>query len=240
MLNKLIEERRTQILNYVYNECNGIVKNGPFVGMKILPKYCWGDGDTGGKLLGIYESELFESIEEVIKADPDLVINYGCAEGFYGIGIAMRLPNTKVVLFDIEPRALDISKENADANSVTNIEYSNSCNHAYLESLLSKATDPVVLMDCEGSEDKILDIEKIPSLSKTTVIVELHDCLVPGITERLINKFKKTHDLEGISQYTPNLHIEPMLVLSDLDKLILYNENRPVTMTWAVMTPLEN
>lgn len=239
MLNRLIKERRDLILDYVYKECNGTVKYGPFTGMKILPEYCWGDGDTGSKLLGLYEVELFEPIEECIAANPDLIINYGCAEGFYGLGMAMHLPNSKVVLFDIEQSALDVSRKNAIANNLTNVEFSRECNHAYLESILSKASNPIILMDCEGAEDIVLDLKKIPSLAKTTVVVELHDCLLAGITERLINKFEKSHNLEGITQSTPNLHVEPILGLSDLDKLILYNENRPSTMTWAVMTPLK-
>jgi hypothetical protein len=236
-LNKLLNERRKQILGYVYSQCNGAVKYGPFTGMKILPKYCWGDGDTGGKLLGIYETEIYEEIEQIIKTEPDLIINYGCAEGYYGIGMAIRLPKSRVVLFDITQQALDISKENAFANGVTNIEYSMECNHEYLEKLLSSADNPFIMMDCEGAEDLVLDLDKIPSLRKTRIIVELHDCIIPGITERMIQKFEDSHDLDGIPQGTRDLHIEPLTNISDLDKLIIYNENRPCTMTWAVMTP---
>lgn len=236
-INQLINTRRKIILDYVFNQCNGMVKYGPFTGMKILPKYCWGDGDTGGKLLGIYETELYEEIEEVIKSKPDLIINYGCAEGFYGLGMAMRLPESKVMLFDINQNAINISRENAQANGLTNVEFSFQCSHDYLEEVLSKAERPFILMDCEGAEDIVLDPVRIPSLAKTTIIVELHDCILDGITERMINKFSATHELDGISQGTRDLHIEPLISVSDLDKLIIYNENRPCTMTWAVMTP---
>jgi len=236
-LNKLIEERRKRILNFVYEQCQGTVKYGPFTGMKILPQYCWGDGDTGGKLLGIYETEIYNEIEEVIKTEPDLIINYGCAEGYYGIGMAIRLPNSRVVLFDINQKAIDISKQNTDANGVTNVEYSTECNHTYLEQLLSTAENPFIIMDCEGAEDLVLDPVKIPSLSKARVIVELHDCILPGITERMIEKFSESHEVDGISQGTRDLHIDPLIYISDLDKLIIYNENRPCTMTWGILTP---
>jgi hypothetical protein len=239
MLNKLMDERRKIVLERVYNDCNGTVKYGPFTGMKILKKFCWGDGDTGGKLTGLYENELFEVVEEAISSEPDLVINYGCAEGFYGIGMAMRLPETRVVLFDIDQRALDVAKENAEANGVTNIEFSRQCNHQYLESLLSTATNPFIVMDCEGAEDLVLDPWKVPSLAKTSLIIEMHDCILPGITDRLIDKFNESHDLEGITQGSKDMHIEPLLQVSDLDKLILINENRPCTMHWVHMTPKE-
>lgn len=236
-INKLLDARRKIILDYVFTQCEGTVKYGPFTGMKILPKYCWGDGDTGGKLLGIYETELYEEIEEVIKSNPDLIINYGCAEGFYGLGLAMRLPNTKVVLFDISPTAMTVSKENAQVNEITNVEYNLQCTHQYLEDLLVDTKNPFIFMDCEGAEDLVLDPVRVPSLAKTKIIVELHDCILDGITERIINKFSDTHELDAISQGTRDLHIEPLIQLSDLDKLIIYNENRPCTMTWAIMTP---
>jgi hypothetical protein len=237
MLNQLMDERRKIVLDHIYAECNGTVKYGPFTGMKILKTFAWGDGDTGGKLTGLYENELFDVIEQAIESKPDLVINYGCAEGFYGIGLAIRLPESKVVLFDIDQNALDVAKQNADSNQVTNIEYSRQCNHQYLEMLLSKASNPFIVMDCEGAEDIILDLWKIPSLSKTKLIVEMHDCLLAGITDRLIDKFNETHDLEGITQGNKNMHIEPLMSISDLDKLILINENRPCTMHWVHMVP---
>jgi hypothetical protein len=239
MLNKLMDERRKIVLERVYNDCNGTVKYGPFTGMKILKKFCWGDGDTGGKLTGLYENELFEAVEEAIASKPDLVINYGCAEGFYGVGMALRLPETKVVLFDIDQRALNVARENAEANGVTNVEFSLQCNHQYLESLLAIATNPFIVMDCEGAEDLVLDPWKVPSLAKTSLIIEMHDCLLPGITDRLIDKFNESHDLEGITQGSKDMHIEPLLQVSDLDKLILINENRPCTMHWVYMTPKE-
>lgn len=238
-LNDLIDKRRKSILNFVYQSCQGKVQYGPFTGMKIIPKFCWGDGDLGGKLLGLYENELFEIIENVIEDNPDLIINYGCAEGFYGIGLALRLPNTKVISLDIEPKALDIAKENAEENNVKNIEFSRECNHEYLENILSQYQKPFIIMDCEGAEDVILDPYKIPSLEKTNILVETHDCLYPGITSRLIDKFEATHDLGEIMQGPKNLHIEPIKILSDLDKLILCNENRPCTMSWILMTPKE-
>ena len=119
----LLMEHRAKILPLIHQRCNSTVISGPFKGMKILPKYCWGDGDTAGKLLGLYEDELYPTIEEEITKNHDLVVNYGCAEGFYGIGMAMRLPTTPVVLFDREQIALDVAKENANVNGVTTVSY---------------------------------------------------------------------------------------------------------------------
>jgi len=237
MLNKYVDERRRLVLDWVYTQCDGTVKYGPFTGMKILPRYEWGDGDTGAKLLGLYETELFEYIEKLVGQKPDLVINYGCAEGYYGIGMAMKLPESQVYLFDINKNLLDIAEENAKVNNITNIAVSDNCTNEYLEELLSEYKNPVILMDCEGAEDFMLDLDKMPSLAKTTVLVEMHDFMKEGLTDRLVYKFNESHDLEGFTQGPRDLHIEPLTLLGDLDKLIIANENRPCTMSWIYMTP---
>ena len=234
-LNKLIEQRRSVILNWLYQQTKGSVLYGPFKGMKISPNVCWGDGDTGGKLLGIYENELFDSIQEVIETNPDVVVNYGCAEGYYGVGLGMLLPQSKIVFVDIEDKAIQVSRQNAELNQIKNAEYYNKGDQQMLETILSSAKNPFLLMDCEGAEDYLLDIEAVPSLKKTTILVEVHEFMSQGMTDRLIYKFNETHDLEGIVQGTKNYHVEPITLLGDLDKAIINNENRPSTMNWIYM-----
>lgn len=234
----MMDERRKVLLNYVYQKCQGTVQHGIFKGMKLLKKSKWGDGDLGGKLMGIYENELFPIIEQAIADEHDLIINYGCAEGVYGIGMAMKLPNSKIVMFDIDQDLLDIAKENAKLNNVNNVEFSSNCNNTeYFESLLSQAKNPFVIMDCEGYEDFMLNLESVPTLSRTSLIVEMHDFMKPGLTNNLVYKFNETHSLEGFTQGSKDYHIEPILELSDTDKLILLNENRPCTMNWVYMIP---
>lgn len=235
-----VMERRKILLPTIFQRCNSKVIDGPFKNMTILPQYCWGDGDTAGKLLGLYEDELYPTIEQEIENDHDLIINYGCAEGFYGVGMAIRCPTSRIVLFDIAQKALDVSKQNAIANSVSNINYTLECNHLRLNKELASAKNPLIIMDCEGAEDLVLDLEKVPELARTTVLVETHDCILPGITDRLILKFNDSHDLFGIIQGSKNLYRDPIHDFSDTDKWILNNENRPSTMSWIHMTPRTN
>jgi len=234
-LNKLIDERRALILNWLYQQTKGEVLYGPFKGMKISSTFCWSDGDTGGKLLGIYENELFDSLNEAVESKPDLIVNYGCAEGYYGVGLGLLLPESKIVFVDIEERAIEISKQNAELNSLKNTDYYLGGDAALLESLLSQANNPFLLMDCEGAEDYLLNLNAVPSLAKTTILVEVHEFMSPGMTDRLVYKFNETHDLEGIIQGPKNYHVDPITALGDLDKAIINNENRPNTMNWIFM-----
>jgi hypothetical protein len=233
-------ERRKVLLNYVYQQCNGEVQHGLFQGMKIANQSKWGDGDTGGKLLGVYEDELTPRLEQAIEDNHDLVINYGCAEGFYGIGMAMHLPESRVVMIDIDVDSLNIARDNASRNNIINIEFSSTCNDLlYFNELLGSATNPLVIMDCEGYEILMLDPVQVPNLKKSSIIVEMHDCIYPGITDQIVERFAETHYIGGVSQGAKNLHIDPITGLSDVDKFILVNENRPCTMHWLYIDPIK-
>lgn len=228
--------RRAELTALVYDRTQGHVYQGPFKGMKILHKFSWGDGDCASKLLGLYESELFDNIETVIAQEPDTVINIGCAEGYYGIGLAMR-SNVKTVLVDINETAINIARENAQVNKVNKILFSTDCTIENYRSFLQTPNKPFIFMDCEGAEEDILDLEKIPELAKTTVMVESHDCNRPGLTNKLIDRFSATHDIIKISQGNKNPYLPITEDLDDYDKMLLCVEARPSTMYWLHMTP---
>jgi hypothetical protein len=213
-------KRREELTNLVFSRTNGSVLKGPFEGMKILPKWSWGDGDSAGKLLGLYECELFDSIEYEIAHEPDLVLNIGSAEGYYGIGFGMRT-SAQIVLVDVQQPAIDIARENAQVNKVNKIQFSTDSSVENFRSYLGKYNRPLIFMDCEGYEEDFLDLEKIPELVKTSVIVESHDCIRPGLTDKLISRFKDTHQIESIRQGAKNPYIGIIDDLSDYDKVLL-------------------
>jgi len=229
-------ERRAELTNLVYHRTGGNVYQGPFEGMKILHKFSWGDGDCASKLLGLYECELFEGVEQVIDQQPDMILNIGCAEGYYGIGLAKRTGAT-TVLFDVNETAINIARENARANGVNRIMFSTACAVEQYRAFLINPQKPFIFMDCEGAEEDILDLEKIPELAKTTVMVESHDCNRPGLTDKLIARFSDTHDIKVIKQGNKNPYLKIIDDLDDYDKMLLCVEARPSTMFWLHMTP---
>jgi len=228
--------RRKELTNIIFERTNGYVFSGPFKGMKILPKWEWGDSDCAGKLLGIYECELYPSVEKVINNNHDLILNIGCAEGFYGVGLGMRT-SAQVVMVDPFVAALSIARENAKVNNVNKILFSSESHPEVFRHYLQKYKNPFIFMDCEGHEKKFLDLEAIPELSYTSVIVECHDNVWPGITEELKDKFKDTHNIEAIPQGAKNPYMSITHDLCDYDKVLLCCEERPMTMTWLYMTP---
>src|SRR5215813_4226420 len=76
----------------IFQKLGNRVLTGPFKGMIVTDQPNWDDGNSTLKLLGCYEHELWDAIELAITRKPSAVINIGCAEGYYAIGLARRLP----------------------------------------------------------------------------------------------------------------------------------------------------
>ena len=46
----------------------------------------------------------------------------------------------------------------------------------------------MVVCDVEGYEEILLVPEKIPALARATLLVEMHDCFRPGVTELIAER----------------------------------------------------
>ena len=229
-------ETRKQWIGEIARRTGGQVYQGPFKGMKLIHEANWGDGDTASKFLGMYEDELYPYVEQALATNPDLIINFGCAEGYYGIGCAMRT-GSSTILIDIDATTLGLAEQNAKINNISNIEFTTDNSITKFQNSLASASNPFVVMDCEGYEDTILNVDLVPALAKTTVLVESHDCNVPGITDRLIARLSTTHDVVKIKQGAKNPYIDVIDDISDEFKWLLCCEFRPSTMYWLYLVP---
>ena len=101
---------------------------------------------------------------------------------------------------------------------------------------------PIVICDVEGDEDRLLDPVAVPPLRSATILVELHDFLVPGIGQKLRERFANTHAIGEIWQADREPSEFPWRTLgtSLLRRSYLrwaVNEWRPVRMSWLWMVP---
>jgi len=237
-LDQITRIRRRELTEVVAREFGSTVQSGPFSGTTVVSRNNWGDGDVAPKLLGVYEQELHGSLETMIASAPDVVVNVGCAEGFYAVGMAKRLPDSRVVAIDIDQTTLNIAGENAVTNGVDNVELGEACTPENLEYLLSSSSLGAVISDCEGYEMELLDPVKVPSLEKAYVLVECHDMITSGITDALYDRFSKSHDITAIKQGARDPYqFEFLSKFSDFDKWALMNEMRGETMHWLFMEP---
>ena len=235
-LQNLTLAHRATLLGPLYTQLQGRVTTGPFTGMQLVPEVCWGDGDTAAKLLGVYEQELQDTIKRVFIEPCDLVINVGSAEGYYAVGMARRM-GCRTIAVDTDARARTITEATAAANGVT-VETLDSITPSSLQDLLSTARRPFVIMDCEGAERELLDPVQTPALTHTRLLIESHECFVPGITQVLQDRFAATHLTRVIRSGGRNpSHHKILDQYWDLEKWILINECRPQSGEWIWMEP---
>lgn len=234
---RLLSKWRSLLIQNTFIQHHGTqVMQGPLVGMDFLRESA--EGCHIAKLLGTYEQPLQPYIEEAISKAYSKILNIGCAEGYYAVGMARRMPSTQVLAFDLNQNAQDVCADLALKNNVL---------QRVTIGALFKPEDfatyenekVLVLCDIEGAESDLLNPEIAPSLKSMDFIVESHECLIPGITNDLINRFNKTHEIILIhDDGQRHLVKSPSWFnnLSHLDQLLATWEWRSGATPWLVMT----
>ena len=220
------------------------VRSGPFKEMRYV-------GHSVGsayipKLLGIYERELAPQVEEICTQGPSLIVDIGAAEGYYAIGLATRNPRAQVIAFEMEEAGRLLLDEMARLNEVADrVDIRGKCEPHDLQQVLAGTNNPVIVCDVEGYEEALLDPAAVPALRGGTILVEMHDMVLPGITEKLQARFVATHQISRIWQEARSRTEFPWKTLGTRLLPNSYiewavSEWRPAKMSWLWMKPREN
>lgn len=228
------QARRAELQVGLEAELGGKVQSGPFAGMRLPAASSWGDGDRVTKLLGLYEANLHPLVERAVARRPAIVINVGCAEGFYAIGLARLLPEATIHAFDLDPAAMRVCRQAALDNGVgERVKVAGECDTETLGRLLATDAHALVFMDCEGAEAALLDPVKAPGLAQADILVECHDFVDRSITPTLRRRFGDTHVVETVAQGGRDPHALPQLASwQELDRWLMVDEGRPECMHW--------
>lgn len=226
---------RTGLSDRIARQLSHRVARGPFKGMQLPEGESWSDGDLAAKLVGIYEQELFPHIQTVVKHRPDCIVNIGCAEGYYTIGMKLLLNNAKAFGVDISDEAKDLFQECCQINNVD----AQFCADFDLEScqLIEGFEKIAWLVDCEGCE---VDLPKMPDhiKQKSIFIIECHDRRDGPITSHLLEWLGSCHDVSIIDEGSRNPHdIAEFAGLTSLEKYALTCEQRGLRQHWIVAVP---
>jgi len=230
-----IRDVMAPINNKIFELLGDQVVTGPFAGMRVIPNPVWDDGNSGAKLIGSYEFELHKAVRKAISRKPDAVINVGCAEGFYAVGLARRLPDAMVFAMDIDDGSLDQCEENAERNGR---KVQTVTGRPGPQDLIRPGYQRTLyFLDCEGDESELLNKDDCPQLINSDIIVECHDFFYPKIkshiSSSLISRFSDTHDIERIVPQIPNPADYPFLRSLPLGfQLLAITEKRPSDMAW--------
>jgi hypothetical protein len=239
-LRLLSKWRSVLIQNTLLQQQGTNVMQGPLLGLDFLRESA--EGCHIAKLLGCYEQPLQPFIEAAIQKQYPTILNIGCAEGYYAVGMARRMPQTRVLAHDLNPKAQEVCAQLAQKNQVADrVAVGGLFTPA---DFAAYAGQNVLLMcDIEGAERELLDAELAPSLKGMDIIVESHECLIKGITQLLIDRFKETHDITLVQDDGQRqLHKLPnwFINLAHLDQLLATWEWRSGPTPWLVMVAKAN
>jgi len=215
------------------------VVGGPFEGLSYIPSTHW--GNVAALLLGTYEQEIAPIVTSWLQDGLDTFIDVGCAEGYYAVGIASRLPAASVIAFDSSEQSQAECREMSRLNGVAaRVDVRGCCDHSTLNELVELPGRTVLFVDCEGCELDLLRPDRVPGLMRVEMLIELHEFCRAGLTETILNRFRDTHVTVLITAGTHTVvpavinHLSEDFVQRALDEL---RPTVPHRMQWAHLVP---
>ena len=217
------------------------VRHGAFRGMK------YPEGKSVGsvlipKLLGSYEQELHPLLARLAARDYSEIVDIGCAEGYYAIGLGRMFPKAKIFAYDTNLEAIRLCRLMAEKNGVVDRLITGAfCDAATLQALpLTRRA--LVVSDCEGYEKHLFTSETARKLAAHDVLIEVHDAVDIQISSRLRAAFKETHQLEVVSSVDDIRKAQtndyPELAAFGLaERKVLLAEWRTAIMDWFYFSP---
>ena len=219
----------------------GKVLSGPFRGMA-YPELRTIGSALIPKLLGSYERELHPLLESLLENNYTDVVDIGCAEGYYAVGLAMRMPQATVHAFDVNEEALQLCRQMAAANGVSDrLNVGRFCDGDTLLSIPYRGK-ALIISDCEGFEKTLFSEEVIAGLNGHDLLIETHDFIDIEISTVLRERLASTHEVSAISSVDDIAkalsYDYPELSPYDLEsRRDLLAEHRPAIMQWLFATP---
>ncbi len=211
------------------------VGKGPFTGLK-YPSYPFpfeASSTVLPKLVGSYEEELHGIVSKIQGSKYKTIINIGCEEGYYAVGLARNNPKTNVIGYDLNKAALRFCEKMSHLNGVGNMTTISHMSAAQFNRKITGKT--FILCDCEGCEFGVLNPLITPRLKKADILVEIHDSMFLPVSKVIAKRFSKTHTLKIInfdSSTRKKAAYKNKSKLSKKEQIIATDERRFEHMQW--------
>lgn len=208
-----------------------IVQSGPFTGMKLLPEVA--EGCFLPKLLGSYEAELHDLVVSFCNREYDAVVNLGCAEGYYAVGLARLLPSAIVYAIDRNARATELCRRMAEVNSLAARVCVSGDFDTTWKTYTRNAKTILVVCDIEGAELDVLEAAEFPDGVVIDLLVETHPTPDGGSSVALSERFVDTHDVKLIeNRWRDAANYSALKSWIQADQFLAVWEGRPFPTPW--------
>lgn len=218
-----------------------VVRHGPFQGLQYPHALSVGSA-LFPKLLGCYELEIQPLISELCTRQYAEIIDVGCAEGYYAVGMARRVAGARVFAYDVDPLARAECQSMAKLNGVEErVTVSGFCDAATLLAFQFSGRG-LIISDCEGYETELFTESVAKHLANHDVLVEVHDFVNPDASRLLRSRFGDTHDISvfrSIDDFEKarTYQFSEIAGYDVMARKSLVAEYRPCCMEWYFFTP---
>jgi hypothetical protein len=244
-LRRVVGLYRRRLSQRVFEQCGGIVRYGPFTGMRWLDDPTWGRSDQGVLLLGLYEQEVSKNLIEA-PAHFRVFVDIGAADGYYAVGLLHSGRVDRSIAFEAIPKCRAAITRLATKNGVANkITVLGAAADGFVNTLRDhniNSHETMFLIDIEGAEFKVLTEEIFAYLKDSLIVVETHPNIYAdpqGEMERLIQRASRTH--RATNWYSGSRNpwtIRELDGLPEVDRWILCSEGRLELQQWLRFDPI--
>lgn len=230
---RLLAKYRSALIQGTLLQAHGsVVLSGPFAGMEFVEQST--EGCHIPKLLGCYEQQLHPVLMNATQRGYEAILNIGCAEGYYAVGLARLMKDARVVARDTDATALAAVAELARRNKVADrIETGGLFRPE--DFAVWDGQKVLVVCDVEGAELDLLQPDIAPVLAGMDLIVECHESPKRPVLEELARRFAATHQMWRIRQHPQAVALPEIFAsLGHLDQLLAVWEWRSEPTPWLI------
>jgi hypothetical protein len=214
--------------------------SGPFAGMRYFNLPVW--ASITPKWVGTYELEIVDFIQKIIVHQPTVVVDVGCAEGYYAVGLARALPESSVFAYDTDIFAQGMCRHLARLNGVEKTVKV----FGYLDpETWSPMENSALILDIEGFEYEFLSSIQPQLLANCLILVEVHQRFQGDISQRelsewIADRFRSSHEIISTPsrpRCSEDMPVEIREKLSGATPEAMMDEQRGQDMIWMFLQP---
>ncbi|MDR6772141.1 hypothetical protein [Azospirillum sp. BE72] len=232
LLDLLVQYKHFALFAQLFDNSPMTVKSGIFEGLLYDPPIF--EGSLFPRLLGTYEANLQPHIVGLGDRGYGVVLNIGCAEGYYAAGLGRMFPDAVVHAYEIQAHLREacavIAADNGLASRIR-------LGAEFVPGQSEVPVEKKVLLFCdiEGGEFTLLNLDSFPQLADLDMVVEVHPSGDRSL-DGFMSRFHATHDVE-IVDLSRRVVAAPRIIrgIGDFNQLLSICEFRGSETPWVIL-----